>query len=127
MNLAELLEIPASIFPDQEIIRFEGEGMTYGDLQARAGRRADALRAAGVAPGDRVAVLETNAPAVIETIFAAAALGAVFVPLNFRARADELAHMVQVAQPRVLLAGERYLDVARNIPGQDDAGPGSWT
>jgi acyl-CoA synthetase (AMP-forming)/AMP-acid ligase II len=119
VNLAELLEIPASIFPDQEIIRFEGEGFTYADLQTRAGLRADALRAAGVQQGDRVAVLQTNTPAVVETLFATAALGAVFVPLNFRARADEVAHMVQVAGPSILLAGERYMDVARAVPNAD--------
>ena len=48
-------------------------------------------------------------------------IGAVFVPLNFRARPDELTHLLQVSQPRVLLAGARYLEtagqVSRNLPG----------
>jgi len=123
VNLAELLEIPAEIFPDQEILRFEGAGMTYGELQARAGQRADALRAAGVQPGDRVAVLQTNTPAVVETLFAAATLGAVFVPLNFRARADELVHMIQVAEPSILLAGDRYLEAAERLSRAEPHGP----
>src|SRR3954452_12790910 len=74
---------------------------------------AGALRGLGVQPGDRVAVLETNTPAVIEALYAATSLGAVFVPLNYRARADELAHMLGVATPRVLVVGERYVAVVR--------------
>ncbi|HLH24732.1 MAG TPA: AMP-binding protein [Chloroflexota bacterium] len=113
MNLAELLTIPASMFPEQEILRFEGQGTSYGALAERVALTAGALRRLGVEPGDRVAVLETNTPAVIEALYATTSLGAVFVPLNYRARADELAHMLGVAAPRVLLVGERYGAVAR--------------
>lgn len=113
MNLAELLTVPASMFPDQEILRFEGQRTTYGALAARVARTAGALRELGLAAGDRVAVLETNTPSVVETLFACASVGAVFVPLNFRARVDELTHMLAVSAPRLLLAGERYLALAR--------------
>ncbi|HEY7066058.1 MAG TPA: AMP-binding protein [Chloroflexota bacterium] len=113
MNLAELLTIPASMFPEQEILRFEGQATSYEALSERVMRTAGALRGLGVEAGDRVAVLETNTPAVIEALYGATSLGAVFVPLNFRARADELAHMLAVAAPRVLLVGERYVEVAR--------------
>jgi acyl-CoA synthetase (AMP-forming)/AMP-acid ligase II len=113
VNLAELLTIPASMFPEQEILRFEGQGTSYGVLAERVMFTTGALRGLGVQPGDRVAMLETNTPAVVEALYATTSLGAVFVPLNYRARADELAHMVGVAAPRVLLVGERYVEVAR--------------
>jgi acyl-CoA synthetase (AMP-forming)/AMP-acid ligase II len=113
VNLAELLTIPASMFPEQEILRFDGQGTSYEALAERVMHVAGALRALGVQPGDRVAVLETNTPAVLEALYATTSLGAVFVPLNYRARADELAHMLGVAAPRVLLVGARYVAVAR--------------
>jgi len=113
VNLAELLTIPASMFPEQEILRFEGQGTSYGALAERVMFTAGALQGLGVQAGDRVAVLETNTPAVLEALYATASLGAVFVPLNYRARADELAHMLGVAAPRVLLVGDRYVPVAR--------------
>ena len=113
MNLAELLTIPASMVPEQEIVRFEGRGTSYEALADRVARTAGALRALGVQPGDRVAALNTNTPAVIEALYATASIGAALVPLNYRARADELAHMLAVATPRLLLVGDRYLDVAR--------------
>jgi acyl-CoA synthetase (AMP-forming)/AMP-acid ligase II len=127
VNLAEVLTIPASMFPEQEILRFEGQGTSYEALGERVTFTAGALRGLGVQPGDRVAVLETNTPAVIEALYATTSLGAVFVPLNYRARTDELAHMLGVAAPRVLLVGERYVEVARAALGEGTApaaGPG---
>ena len=43
MNLAELLTIPASMFPEQEILRFEGQGTSYGTLAERVMFAAGAL------------------------------------------------------------------------------------
>jgi acyl-CoA synthetase (AMP-forming)/AMP-acid ligase II len=123
MNLAELLDIPASMLPDQKILRFEGETLTYADVQAEVTAAAGALVSLGVEPGDRVAVLETNTPSVIQTLFAAASLGAVFVPLNYRAKADELAHMVHTAAPRVLLVGDRYLELAESVCQEVESPP----
>lgn len=115
MNLAELLDIPASMFPEQEILRFDGNGATYEGLRERAGRTAGALRALGVGPGDRVAVLQTNTPEVVQLLYATVSLGAVFVPLNYRARVEELAQMLGVARPKVVLAGARYVATTRGL------------
>src|SRR4051812_29664560 len=108
------------MFPEQEILWFEERSLNYESLQDTVGRVAGALRELGVQAGDRVAVLQTNTPEVVATIFAATSLGAVFVPLNYRARQAELAHMLRVAGPKVLLGGDRYVelakDVAREIP-----------
>jgi acyl-CoA synthetase (AMP-forming)/AMP-acid ligase II len=112
VNLAELLVIPASMYPDQELVRFEGQGATYEALQERVGQTAGALAALGVEFGDRVATLQTNAPALLDVLYGAASLGGVFVPLNYRARAHELRAMLEVSTPRMLLVGERYLPLA---------------
>ncbi|MCC7368542.1 MAG: AMP-binding protein [Chloroflexi bacterium] len=113
MNLAELLVIPASMYPEQEMLRFEGTGTPYEVLQDRAMRAAGALAGLGVGAGDRVAVLQTNTPAVLDVLFGAVALGGVFVPLNYRVHGDDLRGMLGVATPRVLCVGARYLDLAR--------------
>ena len=70
---------------------------TYGELEERIDRLANALRDLGVSKGDRVAYLGPNHPAFAETMFAVTALGAIFVPLNTRLAASELAFMVNDA------------------------------
>ncbi|HLF04238.1 MAG TPA: AMP-binding protein, partial [Dehalococcoidia bacterium] len=122
MNTSEFLTIAAAIVPERTAIIFEGQRFSFAQLQERANRLANALAGLGVAAGDRVAVMQVNCHQAIEAYFAAARLDAVYVPLNFRAKADELAQMLDIAQPAVLLVGERYLPLAP-VAGQEGALP----
>ncbi|MGW0561509.1 acyl-CoA synthetase [Streptomyces sp. NPDC003016] len=78
--------------PDRTAVVHEDRAWTYRELHQRALRLAHALRALGTGRGDRVAYLGPNHPAFLETLFAAGVLGAVFVPLNTRLTAPELAY-----------------------------------
>ena len=117
MNLAELLTIPAGICPDTEILRVQDDALTYTQLQARVAGAAAALTELGVGSGDVVALLDTNGTAAITALYACAALGAIFVPLNFRARTQELAHMLGSTAPKLVLAGSRYVQQAQEALG----------
>ena len=90
MNTANFLSIPSTMFPDQEILVFEGTRLTYGQELERVRRLASMLRDLGIKPGDRVAMLQTNSHQFIEAYYATATLGATFVPLNYRAKPPEL-------------------------------------
>ena len=118
MNTSEFLMISAAIVPDRTAMVFEGRRTTFEELQSGVNRLASALGAVGVSAGDRIAVLQVNTDSVIETYFAAAKLDAVFVPLNFRARADEVAYMVNDSGPKALLVGDRYMDMVESISDQ---------
>ena len=61
--------------------------------------------------------MQVNSDEAIQSYFAAATLGAVYVPLNYRARGAELAHMVNEAAPRVLLAGAEYAGLVCSVAG----------
>lgn len=111
MNTANFLSIPASLFPDQEILVSGPARFTYGRMQERVRRLANALRERGVGRGSSVAVLATNSNHYLECYYATASAGATFVPLNYRAKTDELAYMIGRAQPRVLFFGERYREL----------------
>jgi acyl-CoA synthetase (AMP-forming)/AMP-acid ligase II len=115
VNTVNFLSIPAGIVPDQEILVFGDQRQTYQETWARVQRLARALGALGVAKGDGVAVLDTNSPRAIEAYFATSMLGGVFVPLNYRAQADELEYMVTAAGARVLMVGERYVPLVREV------------
>src|SRR5215510_15214025 len=118
MNTANFLSIPSMMFPDQEIIVFEGTRLTYGDELDRVRRLASSLRDLGVKPGDRVAALQTNCNQFIETYYATATLGGTFVPLNYRAKLPELEYMVTAAQVKVLSVGDRYVEAVKQLQPQ---------
>ena len=103
------------MFEDQEILVFENQRLTYGQLWGNIQRLANALRGLGVQRGDCVAVLQTNSHRYVEAYYAAAAIGAVFLPLNYRAKLPELEYMVTTAKTKVLLVGDRYVDAVTEL------------
>lgn len=114
MNLAMLLDIPASIVPDGTALIGPGdERESYGRLREAAGRAAGLLRDLGVAPGDRVGLFATNSLEYVEALFGVSLLGAVAVPMNFRARGPELAHLLADSGTKALFTEERYEDLVR--------------
>ncbi|MFB3120314.1 MAG: AMP-binding protein, partial [Stenotrophomonas maltophilia] len=113
MNTTEFLSIACAIVPDRRALIFEGLELTFEELQQRANRLASSMSALGVGAGDRVATMQVNCNQSIEIYFAAAQLDALYVPLNFRARAEELEQMLSIAQPSILFIGERYLPLLR--------------
>ena len=70
------LDTPALVFEDREI--------SYRTLHARSSQVAQAMRAAGVTAGDRVAFLDKNRPEYFDMVFGAAKLDAVCVSVNWR-------------------------------------------
>ena len=108
MNTTEFLMIASAIVPDRAALIFDGQETTYAGLQERVNQLANALADQGVGPGERLAIMQVNSPQVIETYFAAAQLDAIYVPINFRAKTEELGQMLRLAEPSLLFIGERY-------------------
>jgi len=86
-----------------------GETLAGAELAARVAGRARALVAAGVRPGDRVAVLLPNSLACAEALLAAALARAAAVPINLRWTAREVDHLLADAEPRLLVAAPERL------------------
>src|SRR5580692_10342218 len=80
--------------PDAVYLRFEGRSITWSQLERRVTAVAAAMARRGVRAGDRVAIMMTNRPEFLETMFAANALGAIAVPVNFRLSPDEIAFIL---------------------------------
>ena len=115
MNTTEFLSVSAAIVPDREAIVFDDRRISYGELQERVNRLANALADIGVGPGDRIALMQVNCNEHIESYFAAAKLDALVVPINFRARAEEVTFMLNDSGAKLLIVGQRYQDMVRSI------------
>jgi fatty-acyl-CoA synthase len=98
----------------------EGEKQTYGELGDRAARWAAVFTARGVGRGDRIAFLGENQPAFVEVLFGAARVGVVFVPVNTRLAAPEVAHILADSGAKLLVHDDRCATVAaeaaRDLP-----------
>ena len=118
MNTPEFLLISSSICPDRESIIFEGNRWSFSDLADRSNRLANALVGMGVGQGDKVGMLQVNCNECIEVYFATAKLGATYVPLNFRARAEELEFMINFSEASALFLGQRYVKMINSMREQ---------
>lgn len=104
MNLTKLFAPSLKRAPDAPGLEFDGEVFTFGRLDDESDRLAAWLLAAGVEPGDRVAVYLKNSPALVLIYLATAKAGFVFTPINILYRRDEIAHILSDAGPKVVFA-----------------------
>ena len=115
MNTTDFLSITCAICPDRPALIFDNKIYSFSQLNERSNRLANALPKLGVKRGDRVTTLQVNCNQSIETYFAVAKMGAIYIPLNFRARGDELTYMLNNAEAVVLLVGDRYVDLVNSV------------
>jgi fatty-acyl-CoA synthase len=93
----------ARMTPGKTAIVHDDSSLTYAQVQSRSAAIASRLSALGLARGDRVAFLGRNRPELPLVLFAAGAIGAVFVPLNFRLAPPELEVILADCTPEVLV------------------------
>src|SRR5208337_2235021 len=91
---------------------------TWSELQQRVHSFASALQRAGIAPGDRVAVLARNSLLALEAHFAVPLIGAVLVMLNVRLQSGELATILNHSGASILLGEEDLVAPLRAIQGE---------
>ncbi|WP_028654658.1 MULTISPECIES: fatty acyl-CoA synthetase [unclassified Nocardioides] len=93
-SLGDLTRRTAQRVPDKLAIADRGTELTFADLEAYVERTAAAIAAAGLAKGDRLALLSHNCWEFAVLNFAAARAGVVLVPINFMLGADEIAFIL---------------------------------
>ncbi len=105
----------AHVFPDRVGV-VQGElRFTYGAFLERALKFAGALKALGVAPGDRVAVLAGNTHVMLAAHYAVPFAGAVLVALNTRITPADIAYIVGHAGATVLVYDHEYASAAAQV------------
>lgn len=113
MALVLLGDIPARnaarLGAERWAISHDGETVSWGELADRARRRANALAANGVVQGDRVVLALPNSNAVYELTFALWQLGATPTMVSARLPAAELSAIVELAEPRAVIAADPAL------------------
>ncbi|WP_141579538.1 long-chain-fatty-acid--CoA ligase [Actinomadura sp. WMMA1423] len=110
-GLDGVLRERALAYPDRIAYIAGDTEVSYRDFDRRVDRVAAALAAAGLGPGDRVAVLDKNSLEYAELLFGATRIGAAQVPVNYRLAPDEVAYIVNNAQAKVFVVGPEFVPV----------------
>ena len=105
----DVLRRNAEQWPQRPALLFEGARITHREAHARAARLAAGLAARGIGRGDRIAILSQNRPEMMDALGAAACLGAIFLPVNWRLGPEEVAAVLADGAPGVVLADAESL------------------
>lgn len=101
--------------PDDPALTYAGTTRTWAQLAERVRRVAGALRAAGIGPGDRIAVLDLNHPSCVELTLACAQVGAANAVVNFRLAPPEIVYVIDDAAARLLFVGPEFAGAVEQI------------
>ena len=101
-NIGTIAKKRAAFTPHKQAIIFEDTPITYRELNEKINQAAHYLQGLGLVKGDRMAVDLMNCPEFVHLYFAAAKLGLIFVPLNFRLVGPELTYQLNNCGARFL-------------------------
>ena len=110
VNAGHAIAPALAAVPDRPALVVDGDELTFAALEALTRRTAAALAAAGVGPGDRVALVNLGSALSVATIFAAARLGAASAQMNAYLTEGELRQLVELTGARVGVAGPAFAD-----------------
>jgi fatty-acyl-CoA synthase len=106
-TLGALPALAAQRWGAREALLYKGRRWSFAELARDVDAAAKALLAAGVAPGEKVALWMTNRPEWVHLMFAVLKVGAVLLPLNDRLRVNDLAYIVRQSDCATLVLAER--------------------
>ncbi len=127
MHLGTLLSRHARYRPDHPAVVFEGERLTWRDLDARVSRVASGLLAAGLVKGDRVATVLPNCLELLDVYCAAAGTGLVAVPLSPLVQDTGLVSLLGNSGAAMVIAAPAHAEMLDRVRERLPAiGAGRW-
>ena len=107
----------AARVPDDPALRDERISLTFGQVDERTDRLANALAGLGVRAGDRIALMCRNHAGMVEAYVVAGKLGAHLVLLNTGLPAAAVADVIAAHRPAAVLADDEFGEAVSSAPG----------
>ena len=107
----------AQLAPERTALVCGARHVTFAEFDARATRLANVFRDAGLAAGDKVAIMCVNSPEYMETFYAAQKLGCVPVNVNYRYVGAELAYLLENSDAAALVYHDEFAPTVADAGG----------
>src|SRR5450432_3305818 len=109
--LTDIITRGVQDYPDNVALIFQDSAITYAELAVAVDRLAIGLGVLGIQPGQRISLLLPNCPPFVYGYFAAAALGAIVVPVNPLLKPAELEYIWRDAEVRLVITVPQLMPV----------------
>ncbi len=108
-----------NLFPNKVAVVDDDRSFTYAQVGERVDSLARFFHTRAIQPQDRISILEVNSAAFLETYYAAAGIGAILNPLNYRLAAKEIAFILRDSGSQWLVAASRFASLVEGILAED--------
>src|ERR1700730_11966529 len=117
-NVADMLRARAKAPGNAIAFEFEGRQTSFAELDIKANRVANGLKALGVRPRERIAYLGKNSDIYFELLLGAMKANVVMAPVNWRLAGQEIAFIVEDCKAPAPFVGPEFVEQIRNIQSQ---------
>ena len=117
-TLTELLREQVARNPENLALIFKQRQWSYAEFQAAVESAAHSFLRIGVKKGDKVALILPNCAEFLFSVFAAAKIGAVFVPLNTASTPDEAEYVLQHSEASYILVSRDLVALVDAVCGK---------
>lgn len=111
MPLSEILDMASRNFPSKEAIVCGNYRCKYSELHERVARLAYALKNKGIRLQDRVAIIHRNCHYFLESYLAAAQIGAILVPVNYRLHPKDFSYILRDSDSDAVIVEPSLVEV----------------
>jgi acyl-CoA synthetase (AMP-forming)/AMP-acid ligase II len=118
LTLHDLFHRNAVLHGNRPALKYDQGQMTYRELAVQTASLAGWLARQGVVKGDRLGLLANNSAACFLVMGAAASLGAILVPMNWRLAVEELHHIITDAEPVWMFYDEAHAATIEHLSGR---------
>lgn len=115
LSIYDIAEQKGKYFSKKKAFTSKRERIAYGDFISLVNYIAAGLKNEGMGVGDRIAILASNGIEFFALFFAAAKIGGIIVPLNYRLSKSELVYVLQNSEPLFLFVEEKFIELAESV------------
>ncbi len=98
----------AQIYPDKDALIFNQTRITFKEFKEKCDQLAAGLVKEGIEIGDRIAIVANNSDEYVVLYGAAAKIGAIVLPVNWRFQKDEVEYVLNDCTPKIVFAGHEF-------------------
>jgi len=114
-TLYDMIRRNALLHPNRDCMAYNHMRITHRDFKERCDRVAAGLFEAGIVRGDRIGVLAHNSDEFMILYGAAAKIGAVVVPVNWRFQPSEVTYVIEDTKPKFLFVGPQFQETGARL------------
>ena len=116
-NIADVFELAVDHFAEREYLVCDHQRRTYAEMESRANQLAHYLQMQGIRQGDHVGIYAMNCIEWVEAIWATLKIRALYININYRYVADELAYIFDNADLKAVIVQAKYLPLLDQLSG----------